>query len=180
MKKQERAHVENGTAKTYTDTFIYDFVGNKTEERAARAYDENWSNRQWTSITDYNYAGKPVKVYNVNGDYTTTAYDVLGKVTAVTDIKGNKSNPVYSTTYTYDSLGRALTERIPFESVNGTVYYTVKKHYYDNRGNTVSERVTVNKPGQEESWSRTDYEYNSRNRLGIGIKVIQVCLRERN
>ena len=92
-------------------------------------------------------------------------YLALGRVTKVTDIKGNKSNPVYSTTYTYDSLGRVLTERIPFESVNGTVYYTVKKHYYDNRGNTVSERVTVNKPGQEESWSRTDYEYNSRNLL---------------
>ena len=164
LEKQERIHVENSVPKTYTDTFKYDYLSNKIEEKIARAYDENWT-QPYTSKYEYNFAGKVTKKYNINGDYSTTEYDALGRVKSVTDIKGNIANPVYSTTYTYDNLGRVLEEKVPFTSVNGTIYYSVKKHYFDRNGNTILEKITKNKPEAAIAYNQTGYEYNNRNML---------------
>ncbi|MCX7748374.1 MAG: hypothetical protein N2645_16040 [Clostridia bacterium] len=164
VEKNENTHLENSITKTYTDTFKYDYLGNKIEEKIARASDEGWT-EPWTAKYEYNYAGKPVKVYDVNGNYTTTEYDALGRVKSVTDIKGNKAAQPYSTTYAYDNLGRVIEEKIPFENVNGTIYYTTKKHYYDNNGNVTMEKVSSNKPNSAEQFDKTGYEYNSRNML---------------
>ena len=158
--KQGKVH--NGAE--LLDTFQYDYLGNKTQEKSARAYAEGWS-QGYTAKYDYNYAGKPLKAYNVNGDYTTTQYNALGRTMKVTDIKGNKSSTPYSTTYTYDNMGRVIKEDIPFENTNGTIYNTVKKHYYDRDGNITLEKVSSNKPGQAATYDQTGYEYNSRNKL---------------
>jgi len=162
--KQERQHDDNGTFKTYTDTFKFDYLGNKTEEKIARAYDEGWA-QQWTSKFEYDFESKPVKTYNINGDFSTTEYDALGRVKAVTDIKGNKAATRYSTTYTYDNLGRLLTENIPFEDVGGTIYNSVKKHYYDLNGNITLDKTSNNKPGETVSFNQKGYEYNNLNLL---------------
>ncbi|NJD04665.1 MAG: hypothetical protein FIA99_19170 [Ruminiclostridium sp.] len=148
----------------YLDTFKYDYLGNKTEEKSARAYDEGWS-QLWTTKYDYNYAGKTVKVTNIQGEYTTTEYDALGRVKKVTDQKGNLANPIYSTEFIYDNLGRVIEEKVPFENVSGTVYFTIKRHYYDRNGNVTLEKTSKNKPGQALSFNQTEYGYNSRNML---------------
>lgn len=163
---ERQGKVDNGTE--LLDTYQYDYLGNKTQEKSARAYAEGWS-QGYTAKNDYNYAGKPIKTYNVNGDYTTTQYDALGRKTIVTDILGNKSTTPYSTTYTYDNLGRVIEEDTPFQNTNGTLFTTVKKHYYDRNGNITLEKVSSNKPGQVATYDQTGYEYNSRNMLTKAI-----------
>ena len=158
-----------GSNKTYTDKFKYDFIGNKIEELSARASDEAWT-EPYTAKYDYDYAGNIVKQYNVKGDYISTVYDALGRVKSVTDIKGNKASTKYSTIYEYDNLGRVIKETIPFSvSDKGVVYKTIKKHYYDGNGNVICEQITNNKPGETESYSKTEYKYNSRNLLEMVI-----------
>ncbi len=172
--------LHNGTE--YLNTFKYDYLGNKIEEKSARAYDENWS-QPYTTKYDYNYQGKVVKQYNINGDYTTSTYDTLGRLKSVTDIKGNKAATPYSTTYEYDNLGRVIKETIPFDktfklyrvSPNPEVYpdglpnkvfvNSVKKHYYDRNGNKIKEMSLSNKTGEAEKYNTTSYEYNNRNML---------------
>ena len=148
----------------YLDTFKYDYLGNKIEEKSARAYDEGWS-QSWTTKYEYNYAGKPVKVTNIRNEYTTTEYDALGRVKKTTDTKGNLANPIYSTEYSYDNLGRVIEEKIPFENINGTVYNTIKRHYYDRNGNVTLEKISKNKPVEALIFNQTEYGYNSRNML---------------
>ena len=65
------------------DTFTYDYIGNKIQERQARAYVEGWT-EPWTSKYEYNFAGKPVKVYNIDGSYITTQYDALQRINRIT------------------------------------------------------------------------------------------------
>ncbi|MDQ7093821.1 hypothetical protein REC12_09475, partial [Desulfosporosinus sp. PR] len=161
-KIEKQGTVHNGAE--LLSTFQYDYLGNKTQEKSARAYAEGWS-QPYTTSYDYNSDGKPVKVYNVNGDYTTTEYDPLGRIIKVTDIKGNKASTPYSTTYSYDNLGRVIEEDIPFQTTNGTISDTIKKHYYDRNGNIILEKVSSNKPGQTAAFDQTGYEYNSRNQL---------------
>jgi RHS repeat-associated protein len=161
--KQESMHSSN-----YMYTYKYDYLGNKIEEKSARANDENW-NQPYTSKYEYNYAGKVTKTYNVNGDYSTIEYDALGRVKTETDIKGNKASPIYSTTYSYDNLGRVLEEKKPFENINDTVYYSDKKHYYDLNGNIILEKVAQNKSDEATAYTQTKNEYNNRNML---VKVI--------
>ncbi|TEB06806.1 tRNA3(Ser)-specific nuclease WapA precursor [Pelotomaculum schinkii] len=158
--KQGKMH----DGKEYLDTFKYDYLGHKIEEKSARAYAESWT-EPYTKKYQYDYAGNVVQEYNIKGDYITTAYDSLGRKIKVTDIKGNKSSTPYSTTYVYDNLGRLIKENIPFEDVNGTKYYTIKKHYYDRNKNITRESATINKPGGTEAYSRIDYQYNNLNRL---------------
>ena len=158
-----------GLNKTYTDKFKYDYIGNKIEELSARASDESWS-QPYTAKYDYDFAGRVVKQFNVNGDYITTSYDSLGRVKAVTDIKGNKASTKYSTIFEYDNMGRVIKEKIPFsKNSTGTIYNTIKKHYYDGNGNVICEQITNNKPGETESFSKTEYKYNARNLLEMVI-----------
>ncbi len=146
------------------DTFQYDYLGNKTGEKSARAYNEGWS-QLWTTKYEYDYAGKPVKVTNIRGEYTTTEYDALGRVVKVTDAKGNLANPIYSTEYVYDNMGRVIEEKLPFENVSGAVNYTIKRHYYDRNGNVTLEKISKNKPVEALSFNQTEYGYNIRNML---------------
>ncbi len=146
------------------DTFKYDYVGNMIEEKSARAYDEGWNNA-YTKKYEYNYAGKPIKVTNIDGNYTTTEYDALGRVSKITDMRGGQAETPYFTTYTYDSLGRLIEESIPFQSKNGVIYNTIKKKYYDRNGNVILEKISCNIPGDDTVYTMTVYEYNNRNML---------------
>ncbi|WP_010244121.1 RHS repeat domain-containing protein [Acetivibrio cellulolyticus] len=157
--------------KTYTDTYEYDYLGNKTQEKTARAYDENWidpSTNQpyvWTGKFEYDFKGRLTKSYNVKGDFETKCYDSLGRLIKFTDIKGNKSNPNYSTFFTYDCMGRLIKVETPFEEVGGTIYYSAEKDYYDRNGNLAKMFEKCNKYNETESYKRIDYEYSDRSLL---------------
>ena len=159
--KQERLH-DSTTA--YTDTYQYDYVGNKIIEKIARAYDEPavYQYGDYTTQYNYDYAGNVVKTTNLDGTYATSEYDALGRLKRTADFKSNLTTPAsYWTTYEYDNLGRLVKETIPFEST----YYTTKKHYYDRNGNITGEMVSANKPGAAVAFNLTGYEYNGRNML---------------
>lgn len=160
IEKQGKLH--NGTESL--DTFKYDYTGKKTEEKSARANDENWT-ESYTKKYQYNYKGDIIKEFNIFGDCITHEYDSLGRVKKTTDMKGNKAANTYFTTCEYDNLGRLIKEVIPFEEVSGTRYYTTKKHYFDRNKNIIRECVTINKPGEVETYSRMDFKYNNRNKL---------------
>ncbi|MFZ5353381.1 MAG: RHS repeat-associated core domain-containing protein, partial [Bacillota bacterium] len=166
VEKLERIHNENGTLKTYVDTYKYDYVGNKIEEKNARAYEEGWS-QSYTNKYVYNYAGQVKEVYDINGDYASTEYDALGRVKSVTDSKGNKAAAKYSKLYTYDSLGRVLMEKTPIEQIPGIPIfrYSFIKYKYDLNGNVISTMTSKNKPTEELEFSQVDYEYNNRGML---------------
>jgi RHS repeat-associated protein len=166
--KQERMITDNTS---YIDTFAYDYLGNKTKEKSARAYDEIWKNANNVEYTytveyQYNYEGKVTKVINIKGDFTTTEYDALGRVRTVTDNKANKITSKYYTSYSYDNLGRVIKENVPLQKdSNGTMQYSIKKHYYDRNGNITKELVSNNKLGGALGFNQTEYEYNERNLL---------------
>jgi len=152
----------------YLDTFEYDYAGNKIKEKTARAYDEPgvYSNFDYTTRFDYDFAGRVIKTTNADGTFSTAEYDALGRLKRTADYKSNLTSPAaYWTSYEYDNLGRLIKEKMPFQNENGTIYYTIKKHYYDINGNMVTDMVTNNMPGQEPAYSRKDYEYDNRNRL---------------
>ncbi len=154
----------------YFNTYQYDYLGNKTQEKISRAYDEPslFQNCSYTAKYDYDFAGRVIKETDVNGKYTTKEYDVFGNVTKATDFKANTltGGAVYSTINEYDNLGRLIIETIPFEQgTSGNISYTIKKHYYDGNGNVISEWVTSNKPGEADKYNITGYEYNNRNML---------------
>jgi YD repeat-containing protein len=106
----------NGTENTtYANTYQYDFLGNKTQERSAGDAE---AGRSFTAKYEYNYAGLVTKLTDGLNNLYTTEYDWLGRKTGATDPKGSKS------LFSYDSQGRLTLEQIPF--VGG--YYT-KKNY---------------------------------------------------
>ena len=144
--------------------YQYDYSGNRIEERSARANDEGWAGSFVTKY-EYDYAGRPVKITDVNGYISTVNYDALGRAVSKTDNKGYLAAGQYATTYEYDNLGRVTIERIPFENAGSTIAYTEKKHYYDKNGNGIQEKVTNSKPGQSISYSQVEYAYDSRDRL---------------
>ncbi|QUI22060.1 RHS repeat protein [Vallitalea pronyensis] len=144
--------------KTYQTTYNYDYVGNKTEGKDARAYDEGWS--EPTVTYEYDHANRVVKETNTMGQSIHTVYDPLGRVKSKTDYKGS------TTTYGYDKLGRLLKVQAPVAAGQ----FALTKYDYDKNGNQTAVKQQCNKPGQPEAWRTTGYGYDSRNRL---VKVVK-------
>ncbi|EPR11512.1 RHS repeat domain-containing protein [Ruminiclostridium papyrosolvens] len=162
----KQGNVHNGVE--YLDTFKYDYVGNKISEKTARAYDEPevYLNREYTTKFDYDYAGNVIKTTNIDGTFSTAEYDALGRLARTSDFKANLTGQDnYWTSYEYDSLGRLIKETVPFQNENGTLYSTIKKHYYDENGNLLCDMLSNSKPGEALTFSETRYGYDTRNML---------------
>jgi len=142
----------------YFDYFTYDYLGNLLTEKTAIAV-QNYNYVPYTAKYEYDYAGRVVKQYNVAGHYATFVYDALGRMVSSTNYSGR------ITTYEYDDLGRLLLESMPFESAGISTYYSVSKHFYDGDSNVTKVLVTNNQPGNTTSYSKVEYQYNSRNWL---------------
>jgi len=147
----------NGTE--YFDTYIYDYLGNKTSEKLAYASPQDPFTTSW----EYDSGGRVVKETNALGQFTTNAYDGAGRKIASTDRAGKATN------YTYDSLSRLIQTRTPFAQSGSAVIYSVKQLYYDPQGNITLEKISNSAPDAPVTFKQTGYEYNGR---GFLTKVI--------
>ncbi len=114
----------------------------------------------YTTRTEYDYAGRPTKQYRADGSFTTTVYDKVGNAVSATDYMGN------TTTYAYDKLGRQISVTAPFEGS----YTATALTYYDKNGNIVKTKKQNNQAGATVSYQITEKEYDNRNRL-VSTKV---------
>ena len=136
----------------YFDTYTYDYVGNNTGVLTAA---DSAKGLDSTSAYEYNYNGQVTKTTNANNQYTTNTYNEFGRLVTSTDYAGTPTN------YTYDSLGRLTSQTITIE--NGKTSTT--KYEYDAAGNIIREWNQVNAVGSSAQWNKTEYTYDSRNRL---------------
>ena len=126
--------------------------------KSARANSESWTESA-TSIFEYNYMDKAVKETDVLGNSTRTEYDTFGRKVKEYDKNG------YAAEYKYDAQGRLIEQKLPIEDKDGTVYYAVKKMWYDKNDNLIKERVNTNAAGEAERYNEVEYTYDNRNRL---------------
>lgn len=103
-----------------------------------------------TTIEKYNWEGMLVEEISPNNRIQTNTYD-KGLLIREDDGCGGW------TEYIYDAWGRVLTETSAFDSTGNSV----TKNIYDNYGNVVCELVKNNASGQQESYSKKSYEYDS-------------------
>ncbi len=147
--------VENGAD---FESYTHDYRGNVLTVKSARANSENWSGNAVAAF-EYDYADRQTKATDVMGNSTRTEYDTLGRKIKEYDADN------YAAEYKYDQLGRLIEQRSPVEEKDGTMYYAVKKMWYDKAGNLIKERVNTNAPGTAEKYNETEYTYDNRNRL---------------
>ena len=146
---------ENGTD---YETYTNDYQGNVLTVKSTRANSEGWTESA-TSSFEYNYMDKAVKETDVLGNSTRTEYDSFGRKVKEYDQNG------YASEYKYDAQGRLVEQKSPIEDKNGTVYYAVKKMWYDKNDNLVRERVNTNAADEAERYNEVEYTYDNRNRL---------------
>ncbi len=107
-------------------TYQYDYLGNKTQEKSARANDEKFS-EQYTVKYNQDFYGNVTEVTDILGHKTTMEYDALGRLVKKKDNKANSQNLSYSTEYVYDNQDKLVVEKIPFEKdESGNIYYSIK------------------------------------------------------
>ncbi|MCX4745966.1 DUF6531 domain-containing protein [Kitasatospora sp. NBC_01287] len=131
-----RGNATGATPSTYTTTYGYDVVGNRTTVKDPLGD---------TTTTAYDALSRPTSVTDANGHTTTTAYDATSEVTAVTDPTGavtsNTWNAVgdqtartdangHTTTYAYDPLHHLTSTTDP---LGHTVRYS-----YDPEGHATT------------------------------------------
>ena len=144
-----------GGVELVTD-YSFDFVGNLVLEKDAFAADKSLA---YSGKWEYDHAGRAIKVYNADGGFAVNSYDALGQLAAATDFAGT------ATAYLYDDLGRLLEEKGVINQSGGNTDYQIKRHSYDPAGNIKREEWTNNQVGSAITWAKTDYDYDSRNRL---------------
>lgn len=138
------------------ETYTSDYAGNITSIKSARANSEDWNELYQT---EYDFMGNVVKETDELGNSVRAEYDALGRKVKEYDQNG------YATEYKYDNLGRVIEQKSPIEEIGGTVYYAVKKMWYDGNGNIIKERVNTNASGEAETYNEVEYTYDNRNRL---------------
>ena len=124
----------------------YDKLGNRIS-----TIDPNGNVTTW----EYDHVGRVVKETNAAGKTTLAAYDALGNKVSATDTKGNV------TRFAYDAAGRLLRQESPFEGDA----CAVSRYFYDAAGNVLRQEVLCSAPGETETWRRTEYRYDDRNRV---------------
>ncbi len=134
------------------DEYSYDFLGNVKEYRDSRVNLDGVGT--FTTQTEYNWQGLPVKETNAVGDAKLYAYDLLGRLVEAQDETGSK------TMFTYDQLGREIVAE---SEITDTETARTEK-YYDLSGNVVKERTKNNKAGQSTAYREVCYEYDSMHR----------------
>ena len=155
--KEETVYNDNGTEKTATTEYTYDYLGNVKTVREPRAADEGWSATQYSAQYNYDVDGNVIKETDINGKNIINTYDGVGNLISVKDKNGN------ITTNTYDNLGRLLKERIPFQKNGTSTVYAENKYYYDGNGNVTKSQTANNAVGSSASYTTTEYKYNWQN-----------------
>lgn len=148
----------------YMATYKHDFLGNTIEAKDPRAYGESWSDT-YTSRYTYDYSGRIVRSYNVENNYTFNHYNAIGQLTESRDILGNKDTSPYGTLYKYDTAGRLIEQKIPFEKIGTTLYYQVIRNYYDKNNNIIKKEISKNKASESTTYTKQTYAYDNRNNL---------------
>ena len=138
------------------ETYTFDYIGNVLSVKSARANNEGWTEMR---KFEYDFMGNNVKETDELGNFTSAEYDTLGRKIKEYDQDG------YASEYKYDKLGRVIEQKTPVEDKNGTIYYAVKKMWYDRNGNLIKERNNVNAAGDSERCNEVEYTYDSRNRI---------------
>ena len=111
----------------------------------------------------YDEFGRQVST-EVGGQSTgERTYNGLYYVTKEKDANG------YETTYSYDRLGRLVNVKKPVYASSSNpstvTYFSNTKTYYDGNGNVTKIKKQNNMPGSSESYTTTEYGYNSINQL---------------
>ncbi|WP_113672604.1 RHS repeat-associated core domain-containing protein [Vallitalea guaymasensis] len=150
--------------KTLTTTYSHDFLGNVTQIKDPRANGESYT-EPYTTKNIYDYKGRILNSYNINGNYISNIYNSIGQLIQKRDILGNESSNQYGTLYNYDEVGRLIKEKIPFEKEGSTIYYQIIKYYYDNNNNLIKKEMTNNNLGENEHYIKQTYKYDNRNNL---------------
>lgn len=124
----------------------YDKLGSKVS-----TIDPNGNVTRW----EYDHAGRVTKETNAANQSVLTAYGALGNKVSTTDPKGNV------TLFHYDAAGRLIRQEAPFEGNS----HAVSKYFYDAVGSVLRQEVLCSAPGEPEAWRKTEYRYDSRNRV---------------
>ena len=138
------------------ETYTFDYAGNVTTVKSARANAEDWSE---VYTVEYDIFGNVTQETDELGNTVRNEYDMLGRL-----LKAYDQNN-YATEYLYDELGRVISICAPFEMKNRVVYYSEKQTWYDGNGNVIKERVATNAAGEAAEYSEVNYTYDSLNRL---------------
>ena len=131
----------------------YDIIGNRLTIKDFRTNAE-YASSAYTQKFEYDYAGRVLKEYNIDGYSATIAYNnYTGKPLTQTDYMGN------TTTYTYNKIGLLTQVVSPFAG-------NLKRKsmfYYDKAGNQTVAMQQDNKAGEAESYKTIKTAYNTDN-----------------
>ncbi|MCL2873657.1 MAG: hypothetical protein FWE29_01850, partial [Defluviitaleaceae bacterium] len=146
----KNAVFEGQTVHYETNTF--DIWGNLISILSARDAAEG---RESTQEFGYDIFGRRTMSVDARGLGTWFGYDFLGRQTIIMDGFYNTSR------FYYDSQNRLIEEHHPF----GWNSYTIRRHQYDANGNLTETAISNSIPGEPLTFTRTTFEYDSRNRL---------------
>ncbi len=116
-----------------------------------------------TETVSYFHNGDPAVVTDAAGVSTSFGYDAIGRVTSRT-VRSDRHPDGLVTRYTYDLLGRPLTETDPavLDHVTGAVHTAQATRAYDADGNLVSATIADLTGGDASRTSTSSYDSSDR------------------
>jgi RHS repeat-associated protein len=88
----------------------------------SKIYDDNGTQRNVTTTTDYDGWGRVIHQTNRHGGQVNTTYDAMGRAASVSNPFTAGGTPGLTTGYTYDVLGRTTLVTLPDNQTLQTIY----------------------------------------------------------
>jgi RHS repeat-associated protein len=107
----------------------------------SKSYDDDGTTKTVTLMTDYDGWGRIIHQTNVHGGQVNTSYDNMGRVASTSNPFTVGGSPSYSTSYTYDALGRQTITTLP-DSQTVTTTYNGNRTTFTDQVNRKMQQVT--------------------------------------
>jgi RHS repeat-associated protein len=136
-------------------------------------YDDGGTSKTITETLIYDGWGRLIQKVAATGGQVNTNYDNMGRVASVTNPFAAGGTPSYSTSYSYDALGRKTTMTFPDSQVVTTAYngsiVTITDQVnrkIQRQSDGLGRLLTVNEQNSSGTLSQaTNYSYNVLNKL---------------
>lgn len=117
-------------------------------------------------IEEYDENNNLTKESLKNGTIKAYKYKNNNMVEKIYPYTGTEKDIFNTCLYQYNDKNQCVAIYIPMgKKRNGDVAYNISKYEYDNNGNLIHEKHSINKVEEPELYSKREYEYDAKNNL---------------
>ena len=118
------------------------------------------------TIQEYDENDNTTRTVDENGKVTVNQYEGQNLLSTISPYTGTSEDELNKVTYQYSNTGNLSEKKTPIEqNEDGSISYYIEKYDYNEYGDLTLYEKTINRAGEEERYSKSEFEYDKNSNL---------------